>query len=91
MGALPRLGISFAAVIVTAVFVAIVLAIVDLYLTGHGLGSITREVVSAPEGVHLSIGDIILLAVAALAGAMTWALLPASSSPKKGSACPPMS
>ena len=73
MNLLARLGITAGAVIGAAVFVAIVAALLDLYLTGHGLGSIGREVISEPSwGVHLSVADIALLAVAALAGALTW-------------------
>ena len=72
MSLLARLGISAAAVLVAAVTAAVVIAIVELYLTGHGLGSITNEMISEPWGVHMSVADIILLVVAALAGALTW-------------------
>ena len=77
MSVLARLGITAGAVLVTAVIVAIAAAVADLYLSGHGMGSIGREVISEPAwGVHLSVGDIALLALAALAGAITWWLLP---------------
>ena len=80
MGALARLGVTAGVIIGTAVFVAIVAAVVDLYLTGHGLASISREVISEPSwGVHLSVADIALLAFSALAGALTWWLLPRSN------------
>jgi len=62
-------GAAFAAAIVAAVGVAVL----DLYLTGHGQASITREIVSEPAlGVHISLGDIILLVAALAVGSVTW-------------------
>jgi len=77
MSLLARLGISLAAMLGTAVVVAIAAAILDLFLSGHGYGSIGNEVIGAPSwGVHLSIADIALLVLAVLAGGVTWWLLP---------------
>lgn len=73
MSQLVRLAVSIAAGLAAAVAVAIIVAIVDLYLTGHGRGSITREVIGvAPIGVHLSIGDVAMLIVAATVAAVMW-------------------
>jgi hypothetical protein len=70
-----RMGISAAAGIGAAVMVALVVAIVDLHLTGHGYGSITNEVITwAQAGVHLSIGDLAMLVTAATACSTTWYL-----------------
>ena len=68
-----RLGVSTAAGIGAAVVAALVAAVVDMYLTGHGYGSITREVITwDPGGVHLSIGDVCLLVAAIVAAVSTW-------------------
>lgn len=67
LSAVSAIGIGTAA--------AIVIAVADLYLTGHGYGSITREWITwEPAGVHLSPGDVILLVAATLAGGLTWHL-----------------
>jgi hypothetical protein len=77
MNVIARLGITAAAMLVAAVVVAIAAAVVDLYLSGHGLGSISDEIISQPSwGVHLSMADLVLLVLAAAAGALTWWLLP---------------
>jgi hypothetical protein len=65
-------GISFAA----AVIVAIVLAVTDMYLTGHGHPSLMRAWIDwEAGGVHLSRGDVVILVVAAAAGLASWHLL----------------
>ena len=70
-----RLGTSAAAGIGAAIVSALVVTVIDLYLTGHGYGSITREVLTwAPAGVHLSIGDIGMLVTAIAAAVSTWCL-----------------
>jgi hypothetical protein len=68
-----RLSMSFAAGLASALIVAILIAIVDLYLAGHGMVPLNTPVLNwATGGVHLSLGDLIFLAAAALAAAITW-------------------
>lgn len=68
-----RLFMSAAGGLVTAVVVAIALTILEMYLTGHGLGSITRPLVDWPTlGVHLSLADIVMLVAAGLAALLVW-------------------
>lgn len=75
MKLLTRFVASTAAGIGAAFVAALVVALIDLYLTGHGYGSITREVITwDPAGVRMSIGDVVmLLAVIGTAGS-TWYL-----------------
>lgn len=57
-----RLAISAGAGVGAGVAAALLVAVIDLYITGHGYGSITREVITwEPAGVHLSIGDLAML------------------------------
>ena len=71
--ALPRLGLALGASFGSAVLAAIVLGILDLYLTGHGRPSVLRPWIDWPEaGVHLSRGDIVMYFVACLTGLGTW-------------------
>ena len=68
-----RLLLSFGAGIASALVVAIVIAVIDLYLTGHDMAPLGAPLVNWPEaGVHLSLADIIFLIAAALAAAITW-------------------
>ena len=54
---------------------AVVVAIVDLYLSGHGYGGLTREYVTwSAASVHLTIGDMIVLGTVLLVAALTWRL-----------------
>jgi hypothetical protein len=54
---------------------AIALAIIDLYMTGHGLGSLTRETITwEPGGIHMSVADVIFLVLVAVAFALAWVL-----------------
>jgi hypothetical protein len=63
------LGAGFGA----AVLAAIVLAILDRYLTGHGYPSVLRPWIEWPAaGVHLSVGDVVMYLAACLAGLGTW-------------------
>ena len=63
------LGAGFGA----AVLAAIVLAILDVYVTGHGHRSVLRPWIEWPAaGVHLSPGDIVMYLAACLAGLGTW-------------------
>lgn len=76
MSQLLRLGISTAAGIGAGVVAALIVTVIDLYLTGHGYGSITREVITwASAGVHLSIGDLGMLATMIVVAALTWYLV----------------
>jgi hypothetical protein len=78
---LRRLIIAISATLAVAVLAAIALAILDLYLAGHGYAGIRKEFVSWPAaGVHLSIADIALLLLALAAGALAWRV--AGGSPK---------
>jgi hypothetical protein len=73
---LVRLGITAAAGIGAAVAAALIVTVIDLYATGHGYGSITREVITLEEaGVHLSIGDLAMLVTAVMAAVSTWYLM----------------
>lgn len=68
-----RLAMSFAAGLASAVVAAIVIAVFDLYLAGHDVGTLNAPLLDwASAGVHLSLGDLIFLAAAALAAAITW-------------------
>lgn len=70
---LVRLGISAAAGLAAAVISALVVAVIEMYLTGHDYGSITREIITrAPAGVHLSIGDVGVLIAMIAAAVSTW-------------------
>ena len=73
---LVRLAISAAAGIGAAVVAALIVTVIDLYVTGHGYGSITREVITlAQAGVHLSIGDLAMLITAVVVAVSTWYLV----------------
>ncbi len=81
MGTLPppvrpwwiRLLASLVIGIGTAVLVAITLAIIDLYLSGHGLRPLNASWLEWPAaGVHLSRADVIFLVAAVLATAIAW-------------------
>jgi hypothetical protein len=55
------------------VLVAIVLTIVDLYLSGHGRRPLGAPLFDWPAwGIHLSLADIIFLGAAVLAAGITW-------------------
>ena len=75
MSTLARLGISAGAGIGAGVAAALLVAVIDLYITGHGYGSIMREVITwEPAGVHLSIGDLAMLVTILLGAVLTWHL-----------------
>jgi len=70
---LVRLGLSAATGIGAGVVVALIVTVLDLYLTGHGYGSITREVITwEPGGVHLSIGGVCMLSTIFVVAVVTW-------------------
>ena len=75
MNTLLRLGISTAAGVGAGVVAALIVTVADLYLTGHGYGSITREVIIwAQAGVHLSFGDLGMLITVIVVAVSTWYL-----------------
>lgn len=64
---LRRIGLGLLVAVVTGIGAAfgfaIVLAIVDLYLAGHGRPTLARPWIERPAwGVHLSRADVIMLA-----------------------------
>jgi hypothetical protein len=68
-----RFFLSLAAGLGTAFVVAMILVVLDVYLTGHGMGTISGPLVDWPAfGVHLSLADLLMLAAAALAAGLTW-------------------
>ena len=68
-----RFGLALGASVGVAVLAAIVLAIFDVYVTGHGQLSVLRPWIDWPEaGVHLSRGDVVMYLAACLAGLGTW-------------------
>lgn len=70
---LVRLVISVVAGVGAAVTAALIVTVIDLYVTGHGYGSITREVITlAQAGVHLSIGDLVMLTTAIAVAVLAW-------------------
>lgn len=70
-----RLFLCLVAGLVSAVPVAIALAVIDLYLSGHGLRPLSAPLLDwSAGGVHLSLADLIFLVAAALAAAITWRL-----------------
>jgi hypothetical protein len=76
MSILARLGIATAAGMAAAVAAALLVTVLDLYLTGHGHASVTREVITwAPAGVHLSIADVAMLMTGIAVAVLTWALV----------------
>ena len=59
---LRRIFLSLGAGFVTAVLVGIALAVVDLYLSGHGWPSARSPWINWDAGgVHMSLADVILL------------------------------
>jgi hypothetical protein len=68
-----RVLVVAAAVFGSAVVSAVVLAVVDLYLTGHALPSIGTEILTVTQlGVHLSVSDLVMLGAMVLAGTIAW-------------------
>ena len=73
MSVLSRLAISAGAGIGAGIVAAILVTLIDLYVTGHGYGSITREVITwTPAGVHMSFGDLAMLLTTIAVGGSTW-------------------
>ena len=73
--ALRRILLAALVGAVAGVVSTIVLAITDIYLSGHGNDGLLREYLTwSAVGVHLSIGDMIMLGTVVLAAALTWLL-----------------
>lgn len=73
MRLLIHVGIAAAAGVAAAFVAAVVIAIVELYLAGHGYGSIVKEFVRVPTlGVSLSVGDLVLLLAVVAVSWFTW-------------------
>lgn len=75
MNKLARFGICVGTGFGAAIVVAVTVAVLDLYLTGHGYNSITREIITFPQvGIHLSIADVAMLVAAFAVAVSTWYL-----------------
>ena len=69
---LRRLIVSLVVGTASSIPCAVVVAIVDLYLSGHDYDGLTREYATwSAAGFHLSIGDMIMLHTVLLAAALT--------------------
>jgi hypothetical protein len=72
---LLRLAMAFVAGLGTALLATLAAAILELYLTGHGHGSIMREIVNWPAaGIHLSAAGLAMFAAAFTAAWLAWRL-----------------
>jgi hypothetical protein len=70
-----RIFRSLGAGLVAAVLVAVALAVVDLYLTGHGRPSIRDPWIAwDAAGVHLSVADVIWFLAIGIAVAVAYRL-----------------
>jgi hypothetical protein len=68
-----RLLLSFGAGLASAVIVAVAISVVDIYLTGQGMAPLNSPLLDwSDAGIHLSLADVIFLAAAAIAAAITW-------------------
>ena len=75
-GVIKRLVLSTLATLVAIFVTVLILAIVDLYLVGHGYPSINREMLTWPRaGISMSRADIFLLLAGLAAWCVTWRLL----------------
>ena len=68
------IGMPLLVSLAAAVAAAIGLAILDIYLTGHGEPSLRRPWIDWGTVVALSRADVLMLAVAAAAGLLVFAL-----------------
>lgn len=74
-----RIGLQLIAALCAAVAMAmlsaLVIALVDLYLVGHGRPGLLRESITWPgAGVHMSIGDVSMLALSFASAALAWGI-----------------
>jgi hypothetical protein len=68
-----RLVASLAAGAAAGLVAAAALGISDLYLSGHAAGALGGPMLDLDAlGVHLSLGDVVVLIVAMLAAGITW-------------------
>jgi len=80
-----RLAVSIGAMVGGFVASAIVLALVELYVTGHGGPSINRPWIQWPSlGVSLGRADFVALLVGAGAGVLTWLATGRAPPPERG-------
>jgi len=58
---------------VAAYAVALAMGLADIYLSGHGAGTLGGPTVDLDAiGIHLSLADAVVLIAALLAGGITW-------------------
>ena len=77
---LLRLLVTAVTGFTVAVVFAVAIGIADIFLSGHGEGRLMQERITIPAlGVHLSLGDLIMLAAAFLVSALAWRLSKPSS------------
>ena len=70
-----RLLLAIVVGAVVAVLSALAVTLVDLYLLGHGRAGLLRDSISWPAaGVHVSPGDVVMLAMTLLAAFLAWIL-----------------
>ena len=68
-----RVAASLAAGAAAGLLAAVALGVSDLYLSGHGAGTLGGPTLEfAAIGVHLSLADVTVLIVALLAAGITW-------------------
>ncbi len=67
-----RSVVALCAAVLTAFVAAMAIAILDIYLSGHGHAEIRKEAIAWPAGMHLSIADVLLLALTLAAGGVGW-------------------
>ena len=68
-----RVVVSLGAGLGFAVLVAVALAVVELYLSGHGRTPLSAPLIDWPPlGVHLSWADVVLLGAAVIGVVLTW-------------------
>ena len=79
-----RLVVAVGVALAFGVISALVLTIVDLYLTGHAQPSLKQETISIPGiSPKLSASDLLFLAGIILPGLATWLLLPTDKAGRK--------
>ena len=68
-----RLIASACAAAVAGFAAAFAMGLADIYLSGHGAGTLGGPVLDLNAlGVHLSLADVVVLIAAMLAGGITW-------------------